>query len=217
MRRSEFLALRWNDIDLLAMTASVNRTLQQLKGGELIFKPTKTEKSNRLIDLTPANCVVLRDYRAKQEQLRQSLYSDDCSKCHKNNWDRAKIGILKCLDCGNVVPTIKNEDLVFSHYDGSPYQPDSVTHAWTRLIRQNGLSGIRLHDARHSHATIMIKNGVPIKVVQERMGHSSISTTMDIYAHVTPGMQAAAAVKFDEFLKPKESKLERELNEIVKN
>ena len=67
-------------------------------------------------------------------------------------------------------------------------------------MRRNGLEGIRLHDARHSHATLMLKQGVHPKVVQERLGHATISTTLDLYSHVTPGLQEAAAEGFDEMV-----------------
>ena len=92
------------------------------------------------------------------------------------------------------------EDLVFSHLDGKPYLPDSVTHYWIKLTRRLGLEGIRLHDARHTHATLMMKQGVNPKVVQERLGHSSVAVTIDTYSHVVPGLQEAAARRFDEGL-----------------
>ena len=66
------------------------------------------------------------------------------------------------------------------------------------LVRRTGLKGIRLHDARHSHASLMLKQGIHPKVVQERVGHSSIQITLDTYSHVAPGLQQAAAKRFDE-------------------
>jgi integrase len=75
---------------------------------------------------------------------------------------------------------------------------------------------IRLHDARHTHATIMLKQGVHPKVVQERLGHSTISTTLDTYSHVAPGLQEAAAKRFDDILN-NESNLDRDLVEIIRN
>jgi integrase len=71
-----------------------------------------------------------------------------------------------------------------------------------KLVRKSGLKGIRLHDARHTHVTIMLKQGVHPKIVQERLGHANISTTLDTYSHVSPGMQQAAAVGFDKILNP---------------
>jgi site-specific recombinase XerD len=71
-----------------------------------------------------------------------------------------------------------------------------------------------LHDIRHSHASILIKQGVNIKVIQERLGHANINTTLNIYAHLTEGMQAAAAAGFDAILQPKPNKLDKELKEM---
>jgi len=94
--------------------------------------------------------------------------------------------------------------------------PDSVTHAWVKLVRKCGLNDIRLHDARPTPATIMLKQGVHPKIVQERLGHSTISTTLDTYSHVAPGLQQAAANAFDDILQ-KESKLDKELSEILRH
>ena len=87
---------------------------------------------------------------------------------------------------------------MFARHDGSPMIPDTVTHAWRRLARRTGFLGIRLHDVRHTHATLLLKQGVHPKIVQERLGHATIATTLDIYSHVLPGMQEAAAQKFDD-------------------
>jgi len=93
---------------------------------------------------------------------------------------------------------------VFSHYDGTPLLPNSVTHAWIKLVRRCGLHGIRLHDARHTHASLLLKQGVHPKIVQERLGHGSIQITLDTYSHVAPGLQQAAALKFDDIVLPKQ-------------
>ena len=93
-----------------------------------------------------------------------------------------------------------DESLVFCHPDGSPLLPHSITHAWTRLVKNAGFKGIRLHDARHTHARLMLSQGVHPKIVQERLGHSTISMTLDTYSHVLPGLQEAAARRFDEGL-----------------
>ena len=78
--------------------------------------------------------------------------------------------------------------------------PNTVTHNWIKLVRRTGLHGIRLHDARHTHASLMLKQGVHPKIVQERLGHASIQVTLDTYSHVAPGLQEAAAKGFDEIL-----------------
>ena len=78
---------------------------------------------------------------------------------------------------------LNDNDLVFCHTDGSPYLPDGITHAWMRLTARCGLAGVRLHDARHTHATLLLKGGVSVKVIQERLVHANFSTTMNLYAH----------------------------------
>jgi len=72
-----------------------------------------------------------------------------------------------------------------------------------KLARRSGLNGIRLRDARHTHASLMLKQGIHPKIVQERLGHSSIQITLDTYSHVTPGLQQATAQRFDELLLPR--------------
>jgi integrase len=93
---------------------------------------------------------------------------------------------------------LKDDDLVFSTVDGKPLRPNTITRAWTVLAARAGLKVIRLHDARHTHASIMLKQGIHPKIVQERLGHSSIAITLDTYSHVSPGLQEAAAKRFDE-------------------
>ena len=93
---------------------------------------------------------------------------------------------------------LESRDLVFSHPDGRPIRPDSVTRAFHKIAESVRLRGVRLHDLRHAHATILLQQGVNPKIVQERLGHSSVSTTLDIYSHVLPGLQEAAARQFDE-------------------
>lgn len=171
MRRSELLALRWCDVDLLLCQISVRRTLHQLHNRDIIIREPKTSKSRRMIALTPSTAIVLREHRLDQEQLRQSLGS-----------------------------TLDDDDLVFGQYDGKPLLPDSITQAWRAVARRSGLYGIRLHDARHTHASLMLKAGVHPKIVQERLGHASIQITLDTYSHVAPGLQEAAANRFDDIV-----------------
>jgi len=97
---------------------------------------------------------------------------------------------------------LTDDDFVFAHPDGTPLDPSTVSHAFAKVIRKAGLSPIRLHDLRHTHATLMLKAGVHPKVVSERLGHSSIRITLDTYSHVLPGLQEAAAQRFDDLLAP---------------
>ena len=183
MRRSELLALQWSDVDLLLCQVSVNRSMEYRHNAtpeeRITFKQPKTAKSRRQIALSPSNCIVLREHRESQEKQRLSLN----------------------------LPVLTDSDLVFSHYDGSPLLPNSVTHAWIKLVRRCGLKGVRLHDARHTMATIMLKQGKHPKIVSERLGHASIAITLDLYSHVIPGLQQAAANKFDDIVLPKIKKI----------
>jgi integrase len=85
---------------------------------------------------------------------------------------------------------------VFARPDGTPIHPDYVSQCFERHLAKSSLPRIRLHDLRHTHATILLKAGVPVKVVSERLGHSSPAFTMTVYQHVLPGMQADAARLF---------------------
>jgi integrase len=84
--------------------------------------------------------------------------------------------------------------------DGQPYQPRSLTHAFQIFRAKHGLDRIRLHDLRHTHATHLLAAGIHPKVAQERLGHSSIAITLDLYSHVMPGMQAEAAERVNDVL-----------------
>ena len=168
MRRNEALAVRWCDVDLVLGQLYVSRTLHVLKGGQIIFRQPKSGKG-RMIALSPLTVTVLREHWGKQA------------------FERSVLGTV-----------LTGDDLVFSHPDGTPLLPTTVTHAWTKLVRRTGLKPIRLHDARHTHATILLKLGVHPRIVQERLGHSSIQITLDTYSHVVPGLQEAAAARFDQ-------------------
>ena len=89
----------------------------------------------------------------------------------------------------------RDNDLVVARENGEPVHPHSFSQAFERLVRHAGLRRIRLHDLRHTHATIAVRAGVPVKVISERLGHESPAFTLRQYAHVMPGMQAEAAAQ----------------------
>ena len=95
---------------------------------------------------------------------------------------------------------VHDDSLVFCQVGGGPLLPHSVSQAWRRLVRKAGFPGIRLHDARHTHATLMLEQGVNWKIISERLGHGSVAMTLDLYAHASPGLQQAAAQWFDKVL-----------------
>ncbi|MFC1995738.1 tyrosine-type recombinase/integrase [Chloroflexota bacterium] len=168
MRRSELLALRWQDIDFILGQIYINRSVHVLKGGKVHFRTPKTAKGKRTIDLTPSTMLTLNEYRKKKEA--EALMLDK--------------------------PILDN-DLLFGDLRNKPILPDTLSHNWLKVVRKVGLKVIRLHDARHTHASLMLKQGVHPKIVQERLGHASIQITLDTYSHVTSGLQQAAANNFD--------------------
>jgi integrase len=177
MRRSELLALRWQDIDLIMAEIYVSRSMHRLLTHETIFRGTKTVKSNRSIALAPSIIAILRQHLDNEMAL-----------------------------CARMSIHFTNDRLVFCTWDGKPLIPSSVSQAWRRLTRRLGYDNIRFHDLRHTCATLLLKAGIHPKVVQERLGHSSIAITLDIYSHVTPGMQHQAAEALDTILSKKNSK-----------
>jgi integrase len=90
----------------------------------------------------------------------------------------------------------RDDEFVFTRTDGGPIHPDFFSQSWNRLMRASNARRIRLHDLRHTHATVLLKAGAPVKVVSERLGHPSPAFTMTVYQHVLPRMQADAAAAF---------------------
>ncbi len=183
MRRSEALALSWTDIDLPGSVLRIRRSLHVLPGREVIFLDTKTAMSRRRVDLPPAATMALRAHKERQRVDREALGILEPTQDVEANW-----------------PTSGPDALVFSHLDGHPLLPQTVSHIWPKLVKKAGVPRVRLHDARHSHASLMLEAGIHPKIVQERLGHSSVSITLDLYSHVAPGLQEAAARRFEEGL-----------------
>ena len=91
---------------------------------------------------------------------------------------------------------------MFTDGRGEPIHPHAISQAFERIARRAGESVIRLHDLRHTHGTLLISAGVPLKVVSERLGHATPSFTIETYQHVLPGMQAQAARVFEQLVAP---------------
>ena len=149
----------------------INRSLHQLRDGSYVFTQPKSVKSRRTIALSPSSVLTLTEHKERQEGIRAILGTP-----------------------------LKGDDLVFSTPEGKPLRPNTISRAWTMLAARAGVKVIRFHDARHSHASLMLKQGVHPKIVQERLGHASIQMTLDTYSHVAPGLQQAAAESFDKLL-----------------
>jgi integrase len=171
IRRGEGLALKWKDTDLELASIYIAHSLHMLDDGTIIIKEPKTSRSRRQVDL-PVSLITL---------LRQ----------HRNDQEVQGFMIGKPLT---------EDDFVFSNADRSPLNPHTVTHAFAKMASKAGIPHLRLHDLRHIHATMLLKAGVHPRIVQERLGHSSIATTLDIYTHTVPGLQKAAAERIDALL-----------------
>ena len=137
-----------------------------------VIESTPKSHNARVIDLDPETVELLRSHRQQQVQEREEWGVD-----------------------------YEDHDLIAAREDGSPIHPHSFSQSFGRLVRRATVRTIRLHDLRHTHATLALKAGVPVKVVSERLGHESPAFTLKQYAHVIPGMQAAAAAVVAELIK----------------
>ena len=174
MRRGELLALRWRDVDLAAATITIRRSAGVVRnkgeGAQLKEGPTKTGKV-RVIDIDPGTVALLRTWKKDRGSLALVLARDDA--------------------------------LVFGDIEGRHLHPERFSRTFrehlARCARALGDAAppmIRLHDLRHTHASLLLADGEPVKTVSERLGHASATVTMTVYAHAMPGDQKRAASRF---------------------
>lgn len=163
MPRGELLGLRWREVDLDAGRVSIVRTITTVIG-QPIETSTKTNKSRRSVALDTATVEVLRAHLERQALERAAAGSA---------W--------------------RETGLVFTREDGSAIHPDRFSRWFTTLVDAAGVLRIRLHDLRHTHATLALEAGVHPQVVSERLGHATVGITLDLYSHVSPAMDEAAA------------------------
>src|SRR3954452_14769340 len=179
MRRGEALALRWRDVDLDAGRLAVRRSLSTLKtkgaGEQLVEGPTKTGQA-RVVDIDADTIAALRAYRAVRGSLTLNLVRDTAP--------------------------------VLGNLDGTPRHPERYSRRFVdqvaqarRALGEDQLPRIRLHDLRHTHATLLLAAGEPVKVVSERLGHANAMITLTVYQHVHPGMGRQAADRFAALLR----------------
>ncbi len=172
LRRGEVCALRWSDINLENCVLTVNQSLERTKEGGLRFKEPKTKRGHRNITLPKTIVQSLRKHRLEQDQ------------------ERLKLGLGR-----------DNKSLVFANPDGSAIDPRNVTCRFKEIVKGLDITKISFHGLRHTHISHMLMDGVHVKVVSERAGHSAISVTYDKYCHVIPNMQQDAAVLLDQSIK----------------
>lgn len=172
LRQGEALGLRWRDVSLDAEhpTLAVRHALQRINGKLELVEP-KSDTSRRTVPLPEKAVVALRRHRAMQSR------------------DRLSAGDLW-----------EDNDYVFASPVGKAIDGPNVTRTFQQLLKAAGLPRHRFHDLRHDCATLLLAQGVPMRVVMETLGHSQISLTMDTYSHVLPDLQREAAAKMDKAL-----------------
>jgi integrase len=178
MRRGELLALRWEDVDFEEGTLYVRRTMNHITGLGYKEGEPKSRSGRRKIVLSDVTIEALREHQKQQKQAR------------------AKVG-EKWVDHG----------IVFCNIYGSFFNPSAVLAMFKQLLRDADLPLMRFHDLRHSAATILAAARVDLKTIQERLGHSTIATTADIYSHVLPKMQQEAVGKIDSLFRSSSSSM----------
>jgi integrase len=172
MRQGELLGLKWDDVDLERGTLQVRRTLSTANGPGFAFHPPKTAKGRRSIGLTKRAVRSLRKHRVAQLEERVGLAGP-----------------------------YTDHGMVFSTRRGTPIpRADLTNRSFKPLLRRAGLPDMRFHDLRHTCATLLLERGIHAKIVQELLGHATISVTLDTYSHVLPGMGDAASGAMDEAL-----------------
>src|SRR3954471_7120648 len=164
LRQSEALALQWKDVDLLNNTLTVRRSIHRVRGGGLIYEEPKSKRTQRPLALPLP--LVAELHRHKAVQLGERMLAG-------SEWH--------------------DEDLVFAQPNGRPIDKKTDYDDWTRLLQKAGVRHVRLHDGRHTAATLLLSENVHPRVVMELLGHSQMRTTMDIYSHVMPALAREAA------------------------
>ncbi len=170
MRRGEGLGLRWQDVNWERGTAHIVQTVSpdiSSRGEAVIQARTKTKAGARTVKLSGATLAALRERRTRWLERRMAA----------EMWT--------------------DNDLIVCSSKGTPINPNNVTRSFELIVRRAGLRRITPHGLRHTHATMLLKQGVPAKIVSERLGHASISITLDTYSHVLPDMQDTAADAMD--------------------
>lgn len=171
LRRGELFGLKWDDVDFERATISVRRTLKRASSPPK-FGPPKTKTSRRTISISPSLVTLLRRHRARQLQEKMQ---------NRNVYE----------DYG----------LIFAQPNGRPMHPNNlVKREFARLKKLAGVTDIRFHDLRHTHAVEMIRRGIHVKAISARLGHASIVVTMDTYGHLLPEVESEAAMVIEDLL-----------------
>jgi integrase len=173
LRRGELLALRWRNIDLKAGTLHVRQTLVRARNHDegrtqIVFSEPKTPQSRRTIPIPDECLTALKQHKARQAEEKLMLGDG-----------------------------YEDYGLVFCLPNGKPIDPRNFNRRFSQVLQQAGLPHIRLHDSRHTFATLLLEHGVSPKVVQTMLGHSSAKITLDIYSHISLELEKQAADKLN--------------------
>ena len=168
LRQGDLLGLKWSDLDWDTGALQIQRQLQRVPGEGLMLVEPKSAAGRRSVVLGQTVLAKLRKH--KKRQIEERLFAG-------GRW--------------------QEQDLIFRSTIGSPLDARNVCRTFKAILKATDLPDIRFHDLRHTAATLMLQQGIHPKVVQERLGHSSITLTLDTYSHVLPNMQQDAAAKMD--------------------
>ncbi len=172
MRKGEALALTWNDLNFITKEIRINKTLSSGENNRLFVQTPKTKNSIRTLKMDKITMDILEEWNKIQKQ------------------DYLKLGIN----------TLQPKQLVFSNENNEYLQPAMTTKWILRIQEKYELPKITTHGLRHTHCSLLFEAGASIKEVQERLGHSDIQTTMNIYTHVTEKAKDEAAQKFATYM-----------------
>ncbi len=170
LRQGETLGLRWQDVDLEAGDLRVRVALQRVKGKLQLVEP-KTPGSRRALPVPPSVVLALREHRRNQLE------------------ERLAVG-----------PLWQDSGLVFTTTIGTPPDATNVVRHCRAILDRAGLPRMRYHDLRHACASLLLAQGVKLRTIMEILGHSQLSTTAEVYAHVLPALQGDAANRMEALL-----------------
>lgn len=188
MRRGELMGLEWSDIDFENRVIHIKRTSQYVQHMGIITKSPKNETSYRTVKLSEFMFDLIREYQQYWLKLRSDMLDRWCHFI-----------TIKLAD--GSTKTVRN-DRLFIKEDSTPMNPDSVTDWTSNFVKRNKLPHFSPHSLRHTHATLLIAEGVSIPTVSRRLGHSSVATTSKIYVHAIQSADEIASDIIDNKLNP---------------
>jgi len=171
-RRGEMNALQWKHVDFVRGGFHIQESITTKRRGQIIVESPKTKASKGFVDMPGWYMREMQKFRVEWEEERKLL---------GDRWQGGE------------------QEYVFHRGDGQPFHPSTPTGTWRKFLKKNGLRPIRLHDLRHTMGSLLLDDDVDLKAIQERLRHAKLSTTSDIYLHLTREKKKRIAEKFDKF------------------